>query len=145
VRAGAVVCWLLAAPAAHADGPALAHVTLDGRTLTLTAQNTPFQPPMIRVDGPVLELTFADLHLGFPLPPVLELTLRQADGTWQAGRFRLDIGGVIYMNDDVQITDISGEGVEDLSFSLHLQTLAPRDPLGVRIVPITADVTMRSP
>jgi hypothetical protein len=59
----------LGQPAA-ADGPALALLTLDGVTLTLTES----APPAIG-DGEVT-LSFAQMHLGFPLPPRLSLTLR---------------------------------------------------------------------
>lgn len=59
----------LGQPAA-ADGPALALLTLDGVTLTLTES----APPAIG-DGEVT-LSFAQMHLGFPLPPHLSLTLQ---------------------------------------------------------------------
>lgn len=50
----------LVAPPVLADGPALAHLTVAGTTITLTG-------------GDVTDaaLTFSQMHLGFPLPPIL--------------------------------------------------------------------------
>lgn len=70
--AGALVCasLCLSLPVA-ADGPALAHLTLAGTTITLT-QTAPLEPGTA--------MSFAQMHLGFPLPPVLHLHLVTTDG-----------------------------------------------------------------
>ena len=63
----ALLCALSLSTPALADGPALAHLTMGGTTLTLTA--TTDLPEDART------MTFAQMHLGFPLPPVLTITL----------------------------------------------------------------------
>lgn len=77
-----VLCFALALPA-YADGPALAHVTLHERTITLTAEGA-----MVTWDAPRLHLHFAQLHLGFPIPPDLRLTLVEAEGAWRVEAIR---------------------------------------------------------
>lgn len=70
---------------AVADGPALAHLTIDGTTITLT-----------HVDAAQSDLTFAQMHLGFPLPPILHLLLAATpDGPMAVQTIRLNgtIGG----------------------------------------------------
>ncbi|MBY4891599.1 hypothetical protein KUL25_02335 [Rhodobacteraceae bacterium N5(2021)] len=63
----ALACALLPlfALPARADGPALAHLTLAGTTITLTE--------VVPIQGGAM--TFAQMHLGFPLPPLLRVVL----------------------------------------------------------------------
>ncbi|QXT38773.1 hypothetical protein [Gymnodinialimonas ceratoperidinii] len=71
-RAAGVACaaaLLSLGQPAMADGPALALLTLEGVTLTLTES----APPEIGARD--VTLSFAQMHLGFPLPPRLSLTL----------------------------------------------------------------------
>jgi len=139
------VCLLLGPTAGHADGPALAHVTLDGQTLTLTAQNAPFQPPMIRPEGRALHLTFADLHLGFPLPPTLALSLLQGPETWSVTALRFDTADATYLSNFAQIIEINDLYPDDLSLTLTAEVLAPAPPLGTSLVRIVVEIRLRSP
>ena len=63
-----------------ADGPALAHLTLGETTITLTD-----------VGRGQAGQTFAQMHLGFPMPPVLHLMrVTQPDGTMTLEVLRLN-------------------------------------------------------
>lgn len=145
IARAATACLLLCAAPAAADGPALAFVTLEGRTLTLTAQNAPFQVPMIRYEDQTLHLTFADLHLGFPLPPLLDVSLRQDTEGWQVTGLRLETAQAVYMNNDAQIVEINDENLADLSLTFLTEALAPTPPFGFALVPIQVEITLRSP
>ncbi len=71
MRVGILALVFFPGPA-MADGPALAHVTLDDRTVTLTAVADPQTPDACCERDRIL--TFAQMHLGFPLPPLLTVT-----------------------------------------------------------------------
>lgn len=81
-RAAFALCLLCAPMMANADGTAEAAITLQGRTVFLSADNTSSALPMVQRDGALLHLTFAQLHLRFPLPPTLQVTLREDGDGW---------------------------------------------------------------
>lgn len=138
-------CLLLWPGVAIADGPALAHVTLHGRTLTLTAQNAPFQPAMIRANGDTLLLTFADLHLGFPLPPTLDVSLLLGPDGWSVTGVRLDAEGAVFSSTTAQIIEILDGDPASLRLTLSVEALAPDQPFGAMVVEIPIEISLRSP
>lgn len=99
----------MAAPVA-ADGPALAHLTVGHVTLTLTAQGGATR------DVPMI---FAQRHLGFALPPVLEVALGTEDAETPA-HLRL-----------------TGNGPHDLFLSAEWSRLVPGADEGVYVIEAT--------
>ncbi|HID68144.1 MAG TPA: hypothetical protein EYP31_07800 [Roseibacterium sp.] len=79
-----------AATSGAAQDPSQATLTLGDETLFLYADNTASAVPMIWRDGDLLHLTFAELYLGFPLPPFLRVTLREGPAGWQALELTLE-------------------------------------------------------
>lgn len=78
MRAAMGVLALLSTPfMASAQDTAEAAITLPDRTVFLSADNTSSAVPMVARDGDALHLMFAQLHLGFPLPPTLTVTLSE--------------------------------------------------------------------
>ncbi|ABD54720.1 hypothetical protein [Jannaschia sp. CCS1] len=78
----ALACALCLAPLpATADGPALAHLTVAGTTIALT-EVAPIEPGQ--------PMSFAQMHLGFPLPPILHLTLMTTDGAMEVRHLSLN-------------------------------------------------------
>lgn len=139
---------LLAAPAL-AQGTGEAALTLDGRTMFLSADNASSARPMIRCETRRLSLTFAQLHLRFPMPPFLDVTLVEGAEGWRVEQWRLDRTGT---EPDVSVT--AGESLIVLSeadtdgavrFALSGEALGPAGPTGTRILPVELDVTVTCP
>ena len=133
---------VLATSPALADGPALAHLTLDGRTITLTADPAVTAPRMIRQTGNTLHLRFAQLHLGFPTPPMLNITLTHGESGWSVQAMHLDRTSdrpaVVFAP---AALDITQTGDADQIFRIEGEALSPdRPPL-----PVSLLITMHSP
>ncbi len=140
---------LVLAHPAHADGPALAFITMQGRTLTLTAQNAPFAPPMIVQDGAAVHLAFADLHLRFPLPPFLDVTLTEHVDGWRVTSLHFsrpeDLATPILTPETAQVIEASGNDINDLHFVIEVDALAQTAPTGTAIIPVRIEITLTSP
>lgn len=81
MRAALACALLWTALPASADGPALAHLTVAGTTMTLTEL-----APVERGQP----MSFAQMHLGFPLPPVLHVSVSETDGATQVQHISLN-------------------------------------------------------
>ncbi len=138
----AIGLWLTFLPSlVLADGPALAHLTLEGRTITLTADSQVNNP---QAEGGSLYLHFAQRHLGFPLPPMLTVDLRNTDGTWVLSALTLDRTEpetpLIFPLQSFEITGIQGES-PNLSLTIEGDAMAlNRGP-----IPVHLEITLRSP
>ncbi len=117
-----------------ADGPALAHLTIHDRTITLTAVETP------PTTNGLLTLSFAQHHLGFPLPPRLSVTLQDQNGTWALSAFALERDGTQppLAFGTLQVFHDAGPPER---FVIDGDSLAP----GPQTVPIHVEITLRSP
>ncbi|MEJ6388240.1 hypothetical protein [Gymnodinialimonas ulvae] len=133
---------LLPAPVA-ADGPALAHLTVGAQTVTLTADDSLPAPRMLRRDGDVMHLHFAQLHLGFPLPPQLTLSLQQTENTWTLTSFTLERSDaqppLAVGTETLRLTQNGAAGPE--TFVITGEAMAP----GGALVPLRVEITLRSP
>lgn len=83
MRGAALGLFLCVPGVAFAQDALEAAITLPDRTIFLSADNSASAVPMVARDGDVLQLTFAQLHLRFPLPPFLHLTLIEAADGWR--------------------------------------------------------------
>lgn len=124
---------------AHADGTAEAAITLQDRTIFLSANNTSSALLMVTREDTALLLTFAQLHLGFPLPPVLSLALREETGVWHldAVSFDAPTRAIVTAPTAFQIST-SEDG---LHFTFTGEALH-HTPLGVVLRPIEITVAM---
>lgn len=89
-RATLALCLVVAPAAAQAQDTAEAAIILQNQTIFLYADNTVGAVPMIARNGASLRLTFAQLHLGFPLPPVLTVDLHENAGVWHLDAITLE-------------------------------------------------------
>jgi len=130
----------LALPA-WADGPALAFVTVEGRTVTLTAEGA-----MVAWVEDAVHLHFAQLHLGFPVPPELRLVLADGDSGWRVEALsyhRLE-GPIVLDASTAQIQGASG-GPDDLRVEIAVEGLVPGALGQPEPVPVEIEITLRSP
>lgn len=134
------LCFLLAPSVASADGPPLAHLTLEGRTIVLTGEGA---PDLSAPDG-IVSLQFAQRHLGFPMPPVLTVSLTADGDTWALHDLTLhrtsDMPPTVFGSDGLRITGISGTG-PDLRLTIEGDALMP----GGTLTPVQIDLSLRSP
>ncbi|WP_224814492.1 hypothetical protein [Hasllibacter sp. MH4015] len=146
MKAGAVAIVLsLATCPAQADGPALAHLTIDGRTLTLSADNDASAHPMIHQDGTTLSLRFAQLHLGFPMPPILTIRLIEDDAGWHVDHIDLQqTGGITPALGPPHSVSVTGTGL-DRQFTVAGEALAPDATGAIIPMPYNVEVSLRSP
>ena len=102
---------LVVSSPALADGPALAHLTINERTITLTAETT--HPPLDDETATQLDLRFSQLHLGFPMPPILNVALEQRDDTWAVVDLSLDQSNnarpIVFAAHALQILEVTGD------------------------------------
>ncbi|GAB5446566.1 hypothetical protein [Gymnodinialimonas sp.] len=143
MRAALACALLLPSLPAWADGPALAHLTMAGTTITLT-EVTPQA-----TDAP---MTFAQMHLGFPLPPVLHVLLHPDGDSVQSisvnGADGVSNGTGTPLGPDVFFwfeparAQIIGEAPE---WQIDAQALS-RTPLGqISPLPVRIEIQLTSP
>ena len=132
---------------AAADGPALADLTIGADTITLTADATVTAPQMLRRGADRLDLHFAQLHLGFPLPPQLTVSLQQRNGTWTIAALTLERRrakpplaiGTETLRLSYEETDNENAGAA--TFVITGEAMAP----GGALVPLRIEMSLRSP
>lgn len=137
--AGALLGLALIPSHAQAQNTAEVAITLQDRTIFLSADNSASALPMVTRDGDALHLTFAQLHLGFPLPRVLTLTLREQAGAWHVDAVSLDGPTIAIATAPPGFFVSAGE--EGLTFSLIGEALYP-SPLGVVLQSLDIEVTL---
>ena len=131
---------LFAAPAC-ADCPSLSHLTIEGQTITLTAR-TP--PAALDRDNPAaLHLHFAQMHLGFPLPPFLSISLEPngPDGDWTITTLRLERASpaapMVFAPDSLRLSGSPADTV----FTIEGDAMVP----GAVLIPIHIETHLSSP
>lgn len=145
MKPAALGLWLAILPAipAMADGPALAHLTIEGRTLTLTADESLPAPQMLRRGEDRLDLHFAQLHLGFPLPPHLSVSLQQTETDWTLTTLTLDRSEaeppLAIGPETLRLTHGGEAGAE--TFVISGEAMAQ----GGALIPVHIEITLTSP
>ena len=89
-RAVALGVALVASPPAQAQDPGAAEIAFTDHTLFLATELAAQGPAMVVWTDTGLNVTFAQLHLSFPLPPLLQVDLRRDGDAWQLQNLHLD-------------------------------------------------------
>ncbi len=132
-----------------AQGTGEAMVTIRDQTLFLSADNRNSAVPMVVCGADHLSLTFAQLHLRFPMPPFLEITLRNGPEGWSVDALRLDQTGdaidAFVTPPDARISDMTVAEDGTIGAVLTGQAMVAGSPLGSELVTVDVEFTMTCP
>ncbi len=132
-----------------AQGTGEAIVTIRDQTLFLSADNRNSAVPMVVCGADHLSLTFAQLHLRFPMPPFLRITLRDASEEWSVDTLRLDQTGdaidAFVTPSDARISDMTVAEDGTIAAVLSGQAMVAGSPLGSELVTVHVEFTMTCP
>ncbi len=86
-----------------------------------------------------VQLSFAQMHLGFPLPPFLSMSLREAEanGGWSVTNLRLERPStsppMVFAPDQLQVTEVSG-GTDAMIIVIEGEAMVPNTgPIPIHI------------